>query len=159
MTFSRIGGMTLGSAFPAVATAQANLSASVNIPIPDLNARLAALVSASVNMPPLSAAALAQIVAAISGGFPSVTISAAAIADVIIEIQDTLAALQAQASFALALGGALSAGVHLYRWSGPASEAVPGGVPGLPGDSNVDGVFLVAGNGTAWSSLQFLLGE
>ncbi len=126
------GSLTLGAAVPTALTAQAAISASAGLALPELTAQLEGLgqVSAAlaVGAPDLTAtinAALdtvASLQAAISG--PTVTLQASAVLDAIAEVQASLGALQAQLQLAADLGVQLgSAGVHLYTARGaPASQ-------------------------------------
>lgn len=149
--------------------AQLGLDASIGIVLPELTARLEGAIAAQAAItlqPPTLAANLsaalglvAQLEAAITMGLPGVGIDLSVMASIIAEIQLSLGQLQAQLAFSASLGLTLGAsGIYAYKWMGPAGEAVPSGLPGLPADGESFGVFLVTGSSGSWTALQAMFG-
>jgi hypothetical protein len=159
--FAYIGSMTVGSAMPMVAMAQANLSASLGSQIASLEAQISGTL---VVTPPTLAASLdaamqlvAGIEAMISAGLilPSVTI----VADVLVRLNASLGLLQASLAFSVELGNLLaSAGVYAWTYEGAVGGLVPGGIPGEGSTQPVWGIVLAAGAGAAQTSLKTMFG-
>src|SRR5690606_12133709 len=120
LTVTHVGTMTLGSALPTAATAQLELDASIAVVLPEIQAKLAALVAVNL-VPPTLAASLdtalqivANIEAAISLGAPPLDFQAAAVYELIATLQGQLVDLQASLAFSASLALTLGAsGVHL----------------------------------------------
>lgn len=133
MTAVFVGGLSIGGAIPMLALTNVNLSASVAVSLPDLNARLVGLLNVSaaltISPPDLTAtinAAIATVVslqAAISG--PTVTLQISAIASVTAQLQLEVGALEAFVDFSVNLDGLLSSSVAAYTYSGIVSQAGP----------------------------------
>jgi hypothetical protein len=129
MTIAKLGDMTIGAALPGVSIGLAAGAAGIGTALPDLQARMTALLAFSP--PPLSlgfagALALAQSVlsqlqaaAALGVPFPSVDTSAAQIAFALAEIGVKLASVSAQLDLIVGLQGALSGGsLRAYAYEG-----------------------------------------
>ncbi len=169
MTATYEGSLTLGQCIPAALDASAQLDASVNVTLADVQARVTALLELSVRPPPgltdliaSAQAMLAALQALAANPLPDVSATAAALA----ELQATLAQLQASLAFSANLGVLLGTpGIHYFVYAGRAdafgselgsllSAGLPGGAGGA---ENVAGVVLLANDGGAISALQAVL--
>jgi hypothetical protein len=166
MSWIGIGSFDLGSCVPMAVTAQAGLSASIGIVLPELQARLAGYLEAQANLtlnPPTLAADLeaalalvAQLQVLVELGLPSAGIDLSLIVGLIGELQLTLGSLSAQLSFAVSFGVLLGTpGVYLVRHTGPVGDVLPSGLPGGSGPSQpVEGIAILATDAGAWSAIQ-----
>jgi hypothetical protein len=166
MTWIGIGSFDLGSCVPMALTAQAGISASVNLVLPEIQAKLAGALEVqaflALNPPSLTAdleaavALVAQLEALITLGLPSAALDLSAMLALIAELQVSIGSLTAQLSFALSFGVLLGTpGVYLVRHSGPIGDVFPGGLPGGAGPSQpVEGIGIFATDAGAWTAIQ-----
>jgi hypothetical protein len=158
MSLTYLGSLSLGAAVPLAATVDAAV-------VPKLQAEVTGILTAqaaiTLNPPSISAslslaqALVADITAAIALGVtePSLSVQLAALAALLV-------AVQADLTVALSLQTALlSAGVHAYAYSGPASglgPSLPDHFPGgLPGDA-ANALVLATTTPATWVSMQLL---
>lgn len=168
MTVHHLGTLNLGEAAPTALAAQGALDATIGVALPDIQAKLAGLLSVNV-LPPTLAASLntalqlvANIQAAIVVGVPPVDFQLAALADLIGSLQGQLAALQSQVAFSAALGVTLgAAGIHMYGYTGEAGSLgnefqgqLSGGFPGGQPTDDTYAVMLAATTPAARAALQ-----
>lgn len=165
MSFAYLGGRTIGECVPLAVTAKGALDVAIGASLPEVQAKLAGAVQAQANIalnPPTLAtqlnaalALVAQLQAMIALGVPGGVVDLTAMAKVIAELQATIGLLNTQVDFSASFSATLGAsGVHAYLWEGKSSDAVPGGLPGLPADADSWGLFLVTGSAATWSSMQ-----
>lgn len=168
-----VGALSLGQACPVALAASAQLSASVGLVLPGLQAQLTGLLAlqASIAVSPPSLAtnlSLAQqlvagLTVAISAGLPGVDFQALAVAGQLAAIQAQIGSLSGVAS----LGGTIAAllgavGVYVYAYSGTAdgigpamSAATSSGFPGAGGPSQPSNAIVLATVTPAtWAAMQ-----
>jgi hypothetical protein len=147
-------------------TANAGISASIGLVLPELEAKVAGYVEAHaqllVNPPSLEAdleAALglvAQLQALIALGLPSAGIDLGLILGLIAELEILIGSLSARLAFSTSFGLLLGTpGVYLVRHSGAVGDVLPAGLPGGSGPSQpVEGIALLATDAGAWAAIQ-----
>lgn len=170
-----LGSLSLGQCVPLAVTAEGAITASVNVSLPQIQAQIAGLLQAQINLsvnPPTLAASLStalQIVtsleAAIAVGLPSVDFQVTAVAALLAKLQVTLGSLTAQLGISANLGLILgSPGVAAYAYSGTVGDLGPavttataGGLPigSGPGDA-CNAILLATETPATWSAMQQL---
>ena len=165
-----VGSLSVGVAMPGLTAGLMAGVAGINLALPDIQARLAALLAFSpqpasfaVSLE-LAQLTLTGITAAISLGLPVPDISAqiALILALIAALEAAISTINTQLSTIVALQGFLaSAGLHAWHYSGAASglgaamtTALVAGVPsGSGAAANVDGLILVTEIAGTWASV------
>ena len=145
MAIQQFGQLTLGACVPTAAFAYAELVASINLMLPELNAKIAGLLALQVSLgitPPslsLNLQAAIDLVASLQVGLeldlPGIDFQLTAVADLLAELNVFLGALNAK--LALALGALLTLGtpgIFAYQYTGA--------TPGI--GSEVDGIIAGA---------------
>lgn len=162
-TYTYLGSLTLGGCVPLAALAQAELSASLAIQLPALEAQIAGILavqaSLTVSLPSLEAsvAAAASLLASLQG--PTVSIDLAAVAAVLAELQASLGALQASLAASAAIAVTLGTpGVYAWSYQGTAGTLVPGGLPDSGTETPVSGFVFAASDGGAQTALEACFG-
>lgn len=170
MTVDYVGSLSIGDAVPGAASAAVAGVAGINGALPDITARIAALLAFTPTPVSFSAQlALAQqtvvsIQAAIAGGFspPDISAQIAAVAAELAALQASALAVQAQLAIVVAFQGLLtSAGVHAYAYNGQAgnlgsefSAELAGGLPGGSGPTEAINALVLATNiGATWAAM------
>jgi len=169
MSIVYAGSLTLGAAIPGATAAAAAGASGIGLALPDIQARLAALLA--FNPQPIDFAAdlvLAQqmvtsLSAAIALGLtpPSMAAQIAAINALIAELLANVSAVNAQLEIILAFQGLLaSAGVHTYAYAGPVnafgsefSAELSAGVPGGSPTQASNAVVLLTTIGATWDAM------
>jgi hypothetical protein len=139
-----VGSLTLGECVPMLLAANASLSASINLVLPSLQAKLAAALQLQASLtltPPTLAGNLqvaidlvASLQASVSLGLPGIDFQLAAVAQLIAAIDLELGALGVHISFAAELTALLgAAGIHAYTYTGQA-QALAGELGAATGD-------------------------
>lgn len=134
MSARYLGSLTLASALPFAAQAQAKLDVAIGVSLPEIQAKIAGALEAQARLtatPPSLVAnlQLAQdlviaIQAAIAVGVPDVDFQLDFLAGVIAELQAQAASLEADAAFSASLLGLLgTAGVHMIAFTGNPATA------------------------------------
>lgn len=131
MTVTLIGSLSLGAAMPGALGVAVAAQAGINLALPDIEARLEALLSFapqpvdfSVQLA-LAQSIVASIQASIAVGItpPSIDAQLAIVAALIAELEAAIVSVHAQLSIVLLFAGLLGiGGVHLYRYSGQAQN-------------------------------------
>jgi hypothetical protein len=158
-----VGGKSLLAALPLTAQAVGAVNAAAGASLADLQARLAGAVALQAGVA-LSPPSLTDLIAALQAlieqilallaqpASPPIVVNVSAMAAVAAELQAAIGLLQAQLALAASISGTLGAGIHLYRYDGPASGLV------VPPDTTPDqptlGVVLVATGPTAQAALR-----
>jgi hypothetical protein len=169
-----IGELTIGEAMPgAVAVGVAGV-AGINLALPDIQDRLAALLAFSPGEVDFAAQLLlaqqtvTSIQAAITLGIspPSIALQLAEVAALIAALLASIASINVQlaiiADFQALLSGA---GVHAYAYAGDVTDFGPeldaeigAGLPGGGGPTeDVDALVLVTNVGATWTALSQIL--
>jgi hypothetical protein len=126
---TEVGQLTLGACVPIAATANAALSAQLNVRLPDVEARLAGALAAqaklAVSLPSLAAridallAMVARLQALLELGLPEVTIDLSVMAAAIAALQADLGSINASVAVSAAIGLQLGVpGVWAYSYVG-----------------------------------------
>lgn len=169
MTVSYAGSLTLGQCCPLAVSASVALGSAAGTAMPDIQARLAGLLTLSVQPPPSIPqliAGLQQTLFALQGmlvvpPLPDLPAFGAAIAELQAAMLPLKAALALQGSLTSVLG---SPGIRFYSYAGEAGDLGPelagtlsGGLPGGGGpNETVAGVILLANDAGAISALRKL---
>lgn len=158
-----LGAYALGDCVPALATVRGALDAVVAAQLPELEARLAGALVAQAQVaisPPTIAgqieAALA-VVASLQASVGGVSVDVAAMAAAVAELEATIGGLQASLSASLALGTMLGAGVWLLHYQGRPGDLVPGGLPGVSPETQVEGVVVLGADAGAIEAIRAVL--
>lgn len=152
--------LTLGECVPTLLAANAALTASVNLVLPSLQAKLASALQlqASLTLTPptlqgnlqVALDLVASLQASVSLGLPGIDFQLLAVAKLIAAIEIELGALGVHLAFSVELTALLgAAGIHAYRYTGEAQAfagelgaATDGGFPGgQPDDACAAWVF------------------
>lgn len=172
MPFELLGFKSLGEIVPLAASATAAVDATVALTLPELQAKLAGLLSlqASLTLTPPSIATsltaalalVASLEASIALGLPSASLDLSAVFAVVAELELLIGAINVQLNIALDIDLVLgSPGVALYRYSGdldPIASQLQGGNP-FPGVAPLPlGVFIVAQDLGAVDAMRQLFG-
>lgn len=173
MTVTYLGSLTVGDANPGAVAISAAGAAGINGALPDIQARLAALLAWTPSPVSFEAqltlvqGALASIQASIALGLPVPDIGAqvALIQAQIAALIAAIAAVEAQLAIILdfqALFGA--SGVHAYAYAGQVanlgseiSAETSGGLPGGSGTDSANAIVLVTTVPATWTALAQLL--
>lgn len=171
MTVTYLGSLTTGSAIPGASALAAAGAAGIGLALPDIEARLAGLLAFTPTPIDLTAnLAIAQQVVtslqlSISLGItpPDISAQLAIVAALVADL--TASVLSVNAQLAIILGFDMSAaGVHAYRYDGPANQLgsefsteLSGGFPaGAPTDAT-NAVLLATTIPATWTVLQTFL--
>lgn len=157
-----MGQLTLGDSVPVALSASAELAASVNLMLPEVNAKIAGLVAlqASLTLTPPSLAGnlqvaldlVASLQASLSLGLPGLDFQLTAVAALLAELNVFLGALLAKLDLALSLQATLGTpGIFAYQYIGPVGTAgnelqvrLAGGLPGGSPADTCYGWFFIA---------------
>jgi len=128
VTVEYLGSLTMGECVPMGVLAQVKLTASLQLKLGELQAKLAALlalqVQLQVQLPSITAAL--DIVASLQISPPSLNLQISAVLALIAEIQVELASIQADLAFSAQLGLLFgSPGIHFYLYEGPSESFGP----------------------------------
>ncbi len=170
MTLSLLGTTTLGVAVPVALAAQLELDTSINLALPEVQAKLDGALAAQAQLtitPPSLVTSLvaamelvAALEAAIALDLPNASLDLSILANVIAELGATLGALSASAAFSGSLSALLATpGVTAYAFTGKEQELGPDAAA-LLNDAvrqNV-GVLLLAHDGGAITALRAMFG-
>jgi hypothetical protein len=168
-TLAHVGTVTVGGAIPLALTAQAELDATLGVSLPEIQAKIDALVALSASLtitPPTLAASLvaaldtvAGLQAAIAAGVPSAALDLSAVAAALADLQAYLGTLTASAAFSASLAAYFGqAGVSVYRYDGTLTQ-LPGAAAGVVSGSTPGvGVFLFATAGGTTAALEAVFG-
>lgn len=167
MTVTPLGIVAVGTAVPGASAAVVAGVAGINLALPDLAARIAALQGfqpqpvSFVAQLAIAQGTLASIQAAITLGLPVPDISAqiALVAAVVAELLATLAQMNAQLDILLALEAPLNAGsIAAYAYDGPIGNL--GGELGAAvggGGGHANALALVATDSASWAALSAVM--
>lgn len=173
MTVTYLGNLTLGETIPAALSLSVAGQAGINLALPDIQARLSALLA--FNPQPVSFEAqlalaqsiLASVEATIALGLPVPDISAqiAIVLAQIAALETAIAAINTQLEIILSFQTALStAGIHAYSFTGQTSDMgaeiaaeTSGGLPGGGPSDPTTALLLAATEPTAVTSMQTIL--
>ncbi len=164
----------MGAALPGLSIGLAAGFDGINLALPDIQARLDALLAFHVTPFSFSASLqlavdiVANIQAAISIGLPSISIDAqlALVLELIGQLKITIGLIRFQLSIILDLQGLLvNAGAHLWHYSGAASAlgadmtaTLAAGVPGGSGGAaNIDALIMATELPVTWSAIASIL--
>jgi hypothetical protein len=169
MSLVPIGELSLSAALPGGAAACAAGQTGINLALPDIQARLAALASFTPspgNLPALIALAesiIAAIEAAIAAGIipPSLSAQIAIIAALVADLEAAVLAVNMQLSIVVNLLGLLaSAGIFAYAYDGRTDGLGPalttelaGGLPGGSGGDHCNAIVLATSVGATWTAM------
>lgn len=173
MTTTYVGSLSIGEAVPGLNALGIAGSLGINLALPDIQARLAALLNFQVTPPSLSAqlALATQLVASLQAAIaigitpPSIDAQLAIVAALIVDLQNAILSIQAQFNIILDIRGLLNAaGVHAYVYQGPVAdmgseltaELIHGPPGGGPSDS-AQAIVLMTSLGPTWTALAQLL--
>jgi hypothetical protein len=166
MTFTPLGSLSLAAVVPGAATVAAAGELGINLALPDIQARLAALLAFTPTMPSLSADAslaaniVADLQAAISIGLvpPDITAQLAIIAALVLDLQNKVISINAQFSICADLISLLAtAGVDAYACDGAAQDMGGALTTQYAGDaSHANALILVTKIGATWSAMSTL---
>lgn len=171
---SNLGTLSVGACVPLAVTAQAQLSITIGMAMPELQAKLAgyAGVIAALTITPGSIALAAKIAAAaqVAGslaaaaavGLPGVSLQAAALLAIVAEIEASIGALNLGLEFVGSMSSLLAAaGVSAHVYSGRADAfgsefqaAFAGGLPSGGGPAAATNALVLATTSAAtWSAM------
>lgn len=165
MPFTSLGEATLGNVVPIALSATAAATASLNLQLPEINAKLAALLQLQARVaitPPSIAGSIDVLVGlvanlnlALSLGLPSISVDLSAVAAVIAQLSASLGSLNAQLGLVLGIEATLGgASVHLLRYEGTVDGLAPSGIPGLSGSQEVNAIVVVGASSASWAAMQ-----
>jgi hypothetical protein len=161
VTLDYVGSLSIGGAIPGAATAAAAGAAGINLALPDIQARLAALVAFTPQQGSSFAAQLAlaqQIVAGVQAAIalglspPSLSAQIAIVAGLVAALEQAVLAVHAQLDIVLDFQALLAAaGIHVYAFAGQADELGPAltgelaaGFPGGTGGNQATNALVLA---------------
>lgn len=165
-----IGSLSVGQLCPLLLASQAQLTANVNVLLPQIQAQITGLLALQANLvatPPNIASMLAQaealvaaILAAIAQGIPPVSLQITAVAAALAQLNVTLGQLTASLTFAA--GFPLGAtGIAAYAYTGTVgamgsaiTAAMSSGLPGGMPTDNCNAIVLATENPATWASMQ-----
>jgi hypothetical protein len=161
MSLTPLGSLALSAVVPGAAALGAAGELGINLALPDIQARLSALLAFTPTMPSLSADAtlaaniVTDLQAAISIGVvpPDITAQLGIIAALVLDLQNKVIAINAQFSIIANLVGLLAtAGVDLYAWDGAAEDLGGALTTQYTGDAaHANALVLVTKIGATWS--------
>ncbi len=155
MSVVYVGSLTLGGCLPGALSATAAGDAAIALSLPQLQARIDALIETAASLtvsPPTFGAtviAVAQLAAGLelAGELPSISLQLTALATLIAALEAEAASLSAQASILVGLNLLLgTAGVHMYTGVGRAGDFA-GGLGALTSGSGFGGSGAGAASG------------
>lgn len=171
MTVTYLGSLTTGAAIPGAATLAAAGTAGINLALPDIQARLAGLLSFTPTPISLTAnlavatSVIASLQTSIALGVspPDISAQLAIVAALVAELTAAVASVNAQ--LGIIAGFPLSAaGVYAYTYAGQAdqlgsgfSAELSGGFPGGTPTDATNAVLLATTTPAAWTALQSFL--
>jgi hypothetical protein len=164
-----LGSLSIGAAVPGGAAAAVAGAAGINLALPDIQARIAALASFAPLPPSLTAdlvtanQILASIQAAITIGItpPSLSAQIAIVAGIVADLSAAVLSIDAQLSLILGFQSLLAtAGVHGYTYAGRADQlgadfttALASGFPGGAGADATNAILLATTIGATWTAM------
>ena len=167
---SYVGSMSIGVAVPAGLSACVAGTAGINLALPDIEARLAALASFSPSLGSfavdleLANQMIASINAAISVGItpPSISVQLALIAGLIADLSAQIVSINAQLSIIVDISGLLAtAGLHVYSYRGAVGSfggtfttELSSGFPGGTILEDCNALVLATSSSVAWTAMQ-----
>lgn len=169
-----VGELSIGQAMPGAAAVGVAGAAGINLALPDIQARLAALLAftpGEVNFAAqltLALQTVASIQATIAAGIvpPSISFQLAAVAALVAELEAALVTITAQLTIIADFQALLTnAGMHVYAYSGQVDDfgdeldaEIGAGLPGGSGPTeSVDGLVLVTNVGATWTALSQIM--
>lgn len=164
MSLVPLGSVSLAQALPGAQVAAAAGIAGINGALPDILARIAALlafapapISFSFNLVE-AAKIVASLNLAIAAGItpPNIAAQVAQIAALVAALEVTVSAVNANLSIVTGfLGGLAAAGIDAYAWDGPRNGLGPALTSALgPSATHANALVLVTTNGATWSAMQ-----
>lgn len=169
MSVSYLGSLTLGAVSPGSASAAAAGTAGISAALPDIQARIAAMVSfaptpvdfaASIT---LAQSTIASIQSALAFGIspPSIDAQIATIAAELAALQVQLASIETQLAVVADFSAVLETpGVHAYAYVGPVNQmgsdvsaTLSGGFPGGTAGDNANALILGTSSPTTWAAM------
>lgn len=173
MTAYYVGSLELGAAIPTLLAAQASITVSVGVSLPEVTARLDGWIALHANLlltPPsfagqVTAVAdlLAQLQLSATLGLPDVDFQVSAALVAIAELEGILAGLSAQLDFAATLQLGVG-GIHFYRVESTSDQVgadlaavLSAGIPGAPPGTQAYGVLMVGTTPQARAALEVTL--
>jgi len=169
MSFTYIGELTIGGAAPGAAAAAVACIAGINLALPDIQARLDALL-AFVPTPvdftlqlQLALQMMASVEASIALGLPtpSILTQLAIVAALVAALEASVSAINAQLGAVVAFQAHLAAPeVHAYVFAGAtnalgaeASAALAGGLPGHAPTTAINALVLATPVPATWTAM------
>jgi hypothetical protein len=171
-TLTYVGSLSLGQCVPLALAASAQLSASIGIVLPKLQAELAGLLALQANLtihPPSIAANIDVVLQLLAGlqtsltlGLPGIDFQIAAVLELVAKIQVDLGSLSASLSFGLNLQvilGALAIDLYVYegaaRQLGPAlGQQLTNGLPSGTGPNHpCNAIVLATESPVTWGAM------
>ena len=165
-----LGSLSIGAAVPGAAALAAAGQAGINLALPDIQARLAALVQFTPQPVDFQAQLIlaqqivASIEAAIALGLapPSIDAQLAIVAALVAELEAAIANVHAQLTIIVDIAALLgTAGVHAYAYSGRADDLggefaaeLVGGFPGGGPTDSTNALLLATTSGATWTAMQ-----
>lgn len=159
-----LGGKSIVSCLPGVFAALLQAQASINLQLPDLNAKISGAIAATANISitPPSLDLSAALAAALQ--FPGISVDISAMASLAAELNLTLGQLNIALGLILQLIGLGTAGVHLYMVEGDVGgmgaalqQEMGGGPPGQnPQDEGIGFLMVASADPTAVAALKTL---
>lgn len=170
MTVSYVGSLSIGAAIPGGLAAAVAGQTGINLALPDIQARLAALASFTPTPPSLAAdvqlaqSIVASLQAAISLGVtpPSIDAQLAIVAALVVDLGAAVASINAQLAIVLGfINICATAGIHAYAYSGNADDLGAGmttelaaGLPGGGPTDPINALVLATSLGGTWTAMQ-----
>lgn len=164
-----LGELAIGGTIPGAAAVGVAGSAGINLALPDIQARLEALLAFSpgavdfVAQLALANSIVASIQAGISGGLtpPSIAAQIAIIGALIADLTAAVVTINAQLSIILDFQGLLSAaGIFAYAYDGDVQDLgdeldaeIGGGVGGGSPTDHCNALVLVTSTGATWTAM------
>lgn len=164
MTITSLGSLSLGVALPGALACQIAGELGINLALPDIQARLSALLAFSPSLGDfsvdlaLTAQIAADINAAISIGLtpPSLSLQLAIIAALIVDLTNAVLQINLQLTIVLGFGALLlNAGIAGYAFAGAQNVLGSELATALGGSTaHANAVILVTQNAATWTAMQ-----
>ncbi len=173
MTITEHGELSIGAISPGALASTVTATASIEASLPNLEAQLAGLIQAqiqlSLNVPDLAAQldtaidTVVQILIGLSIGIPAVDVQGAAIVEGIATLVGDIGTLNAQFDIALELQQSMGASIVAWSYNGPTNQftnELAGFVnPGLQGGSpttEMDALVIATTNPVSWEAMRLM---
>ncbi len=171
MTVTYLGSLTTGAAIPGAAALAAAGTAGINLALPDIQARLSALLAFTPTPISLTAnlAIAQQVVTSVTASLalgvtpPDISAQLAIVAALVAELTAAVASVNAQLEIIAGFDMSAS-GVYAYSYAGQANQLgsefsteLSGGFPGGTPTDATNAVLLATTAPGAWTALQTFL--